>query len=1160
MTTGKAFNGKPYAGNPHVWFDEGKVASAATPRRGSLLYRKLTKTTQIGGRGKLSALLALIAMMASTAMAQRTVNIAAYDDATREVSLVFGGTSSIAENVYLAYGPLDCGGHFRKWPNSVNIGTIATDATAMGYTLPAEITTGVYYRFFVGDSPYDAELEFIQGDRTSWINTGFVPSSTNKVETKVYLDAKGNGTSGYETIYCARNADMTSTFMGIMTDGNLRIDREDSLAQQSNTLPVPTLTCYTLSIDYSVSSGAVTTNLIAACDLSADSAAAYTAGGTLTLFTSHKHAYTVPDNMDSAFPFKGRMYWFKLTNTVTGNLDLDIIPVIIGGSPCMYDRVSGNVLPRKGKAGGAFIAGRELSVSVASSQTCRFGTLSAEVNYSTGDVTLSFPQLDADADVWAVYSTGTDAGAFSPNGWGHYAKVANVSAGATSATFYMNELAGVNDAYTYKTMRFVLAHATEKNTPFDYQAEYIVADGTTANVKYIDTSIVPNATDSVAAGLNIRAKNNGGIWSARKTFNSQTFSCLATTDGKFRFDRNTAYSAVSGTFTLNSDYELAADYKTCIFGVKGVINGAMSGLIENGGYFNPGSKLYLFAINTNGSMGNSGNCWLYWLRLCLWSGEARRDLIPVVMDGKGYLYDKVTDALMANHGTFTVGPRTAQRYGMDAFMTSAPCFDPRDPNAPAYARMVDTGAGSYSWHFYNRERQEIANPSVSVPDATMAVVLGSSAEIAAVVADRAANGWTAGGYRIMSFTVMSDGDTIAGIDGLLFDGATIDLAGHAFTLPAMMRDSGVEFTVTNSIAATTGALTIDVPSGAVVSNDFISLRGNLTLIKTGAGGFVAAKTGQTYTGGTAISNGVFVVGATGNAGIIGPSGTVTVGEGATLDLCGKMNFSSFDFVLAGGTLTSSAMYAYSFHDNDGYAGHVGIASLALTADSTISIPASCRYGVCNGRSRTAIDLGGHTLTFDLGDTSSASAYFDIISADVENGTMVVNGYNGDSAVIPRYSVVATNNVTWRNGGRFLTIGATTRIDLLNYDSYDSKETNDGNDGLHVWGVFTPRSTTFRGHTMENGSTLDLSVMEVALPSVSPQCSNFPLKFAENATIYVKVGLRPLKKGDQLVSWTTPPENIGTVKFKRAAGERNFHVESRDDGLYYHSSGFMVIVK
>ena len=34
-----ALSGKPYAGNPHVRFDEGEVASVATPRRGSLLYR-----------------------------------------------------------------------------------------------------------------------------------------------------------------------------------------------------------------------------------------------------------------------------------------------------------------------------------------------------------------------------------------------------------------------------------------------------------------------------------------------------------------------------------------------------------------------------------------------------------------------------------------------------------------------------------------------------------------------------------------------------------------------------------------------------------------------------------------------------------------------------------------------------------------------------------------------------------------------------------------------------------------------------------------------------------------------------------------------------------------------------------------------------------------
>ena len=36
MATRKALDGKPYAENPHVWFDEGDVAPATTPRRGSL--------------------------------------------------------------------------------------------------------------------------------------------------------------------------------------------------------------------------------------------------------------------------------------------------------------------------------------------------------------------------------------------------------------------------------------------------------------------------------------------------------------------------------------------------------------------------------------------------------------------------------------------------------------------------------------------------------------------------------------------------------------------------------------------------------------------------------------------------------------------------------------------------------------------------------------------------------------------------------------------------------------------------------------------------------------------------------------------------------------------------------------------------------------------
>ena len=42
--TNAILRGKPDAGNPHVRFDEGEVASAK-PRRGSLLYKRLPKYT-----------------------------------------------------------------------------------------------------------------------------------------------------------------------------------------------------------------------------------------------------------------------------------------------------------------------------------------------------------------------------------------------------------------------------------------------------------------------------------------------------------------------------------------------------------------------------------------------------------------------------------------------------------------------------------------------------------------------------------------------------------------------------------------------------------------------------------------------------------------------------------------------------------------------------------------------------------------------------------------------------------------------------------------------------------------------------------------------------------------------------------------------------------
>ena len=86
MSTRKAFDGKPYSGNPHVRFDEGEVAPAATPRRGSLLYMNV--------KVAMSILLA-VACLCSVSGMSAAVLPAAQDDAARMGSAMMNPGSAL---------------------------------------------------------------------------------------------------------------------------------------------------------------------------------------------------------------------------------------------------------------------------------------------------------------------------------------------------------------------------------------------------------------------------------------------------------------------------------------------------------------------------------------------------------------------------------------------------------------------------------------------------------------------------------------------------------------------------------------------------------------------------------------------------------------------------------------------------------------------------------------------------------------------------------------------------------------------------------------------------------------------------------------------------------------------------------------------------------
>ena len=87
-------------------------------------------------------------------------------------------------------------------------------------------------------------------------------------------------------------------------------------------------------------------------------------------------------------------------------------------------------------------------------------------------------------------------------------------------------------------------------------------------------------------------------------------------------------------------------------------------------------------------------------------------------------------------------------------------------------------------------------------------------------------------------------------------------------------------------------------------------------------------------------------------------------------------------------------------------------------------------------------------------------------------------------------------------------------------------------------------------TLLDGAVLDLSERSSGISVSSPA-----LTFADDATITIMLGGGHVR--NPLISWTTPPANLGTLTFVKAVGEGGYVLDMRDDGLYARR-GFMVI--
>lgn len=111
---------------------------------------------------------------------------------------------------------------------------------------------------------------------------------------------------------------------------------------------------------------------------------------------------------------------------------------------------------------------------------------------------------------------------------------------------------------------------------------------------------------------------------------------------------------------------------------------------------------------------------------------------------------------------------------------------------------------------------------------------------------------------------MGSGETVVRLDGdcdwrslgkvILESGAAIDLNGHVLKVKKLLCDDYLGARVINT-AATTGELQIEVDSGETFSLDGITVKGDVRVVKTGAGTLVPVTTESRFTGGLVVNEG-----------------------------------------------------------------------------------------------------------------------------------------------------------------------------------------------------------------------------------------------------------------------------------------------------------------
>lgn len=364
-----------------------------------------------------------------------------------------------------------------------------------------------------------------------------------------------------------------------------------------------------------------------------------------------------------------------------------------------------------------------------------------------------------------------------------------------------------------------------------------------------------------------------------------------------------------------------------------------------------------------------------------------------------------------------------------------------------------------------------------------------------------------------------------------FGGFMIDLSGKSLTLAKVPTSTSTAGTITNSTtdAKSPGRLAVTVASGSTV-NSYLTLAGNLRLVKEGAGTYIGRVKNQAYTGGTVVDAGTLKSYAAENELYYGATNTpVTVNAGGTLDIAGKYRWCVHDIVLNGGTVANSSTSQTTYTNP-------GLGNITLTADSTVAL----KYHILVNADGSKLDLGGHTLAIERRDTTGNVLF------SIEGDYAAVGGTIACGPGI-RFSTRSQNNVL--SGVRLELNGCYSWLKKydISVDELVDNATNTEDDKLITVTRRFASAGKYDNVMLADGATLDLNGNEGVFSTAS-EFSGRSLSFDTGARITVDISGRTFNDGDKVIAWSAKPS--ATFTWDAETMKKGVSSIADTDGLYY----------